>query len=364
MLKKSFALVLLFCVLFTGCSAKNVKINSSAEAYLESINVMDSRIASIDFKKCAEYKPEPYRTDLKYVSDEVDDFMGARYDAVLKENETAVQEGDLVAYSIKALDEEGKTVYSADNAGILIGCGRLTALENAFIGKKSGSTVSVKSDDGMKKVLNAEDNWTFIAEVDRVYEYTEKEGTSDYLAKHGFDSITDLYGHIFDLRVGDCNAEANYALNADFVKYVEKYCEFAMSEADLKNYTELSVKQTVFDADRFGISEGGFIASHFSSDHYGISEGAYVASYGEKQFYIRCAESADMEIKYALIIGALAERFNIDYDEAAFNEFCTDNNVDLSDAASRAGAEFYCLANAVTERFISADSMMYIMKKI
>ena len=347
MLKKSFALVLLFCVLFTGCAAKNVKINSSAEAYLESINVMGSRIASIDFKKCAEYKPEPYRTDLKYVSDEVDDFMSTRYDAALKEDETAVQ-GDIVVYSIKAHDEKGKTVYSADNAGILIGCGRLTALENAFIGKKSGSTVSLKPDDGMKKVLNAEDDWTFIAEVDRVYEYTEKEGTSDYLAKHGFDSITDLYGHIFDLRVGDCKYEADYALNADFVKYVEEYCEFAISEADLKNYTELLVKQTVSNIEGVGIQAEDYIVSHF----------------GDEQFYIRCAESADMEIKYALIIGALAERFNIDYDEAAFNEFCTDNNVDLSDAASRAGAEFYCLANAVTQRFISADSSIYIVKKL
>lgn len=347
-MKKIAALVLAFCVLFIGCSAKNVKINSSAEAYLESINVMDSRIASIDFKKCAEYKPEPYRTDLKYVSDEVDDFMGARYDAVLKENETAVQEGDLVAYSIKALDEGGKTVYSADNVGILIGCGRLTALENAFIGKTPGSTVSVKPDDGMKKVLNAEENWTFIAEVDRVYEYTEREGTPAYLVKHGFDSSTDLYGYIFDLRVGDCKYEARYALNAEFIKYVEKYCKFAIPEADLKNYTELLVKQTVSDVEGVGIPAEDYIASHF----------------GDEQFYIRCAESADMEIKYALIIGALAERFNIDYDEETFTKFCTDNNVDLSDAASRAGAEFYCLANAVTERFISADSMMYIMKKI
>ena len=68
-------------------------------------------------------------------------------------------------------------------------------------------------------------------------------------------------------------------------------------------------------------------------------------------FFELCVDSAEYEIKSALVIGMLASEYEIDVSEGELDDFCKRNTYEIRSDADKTVAAFLCLQEKVLTRF-------------
>lgn len=338
-MKKALSIVTVFVIvfvfLFSGCAKGNVEVGNVALSYLNSLNVNESKLTDIDYEGISKYEPLSTKANLAYVSSSIDEVLEPFYE--FQNGDSAVVEGNIVLWGCEIYNSNNSLIHTEKDAKILVGSFVFERLEQEMISKNIGDKLVISPDESLCDFWGITDSCSVEVSIAGILKYVEKDKTGDFLDEQGFDSFVDFYNYLFDMKVAEYEYEQNSKIADEFLDFAVGKSSFYISEDDLKNNTQQVVKENIDTATSLGITIEEYYTSLLSLD--------------EDGFYLMCAETAEKEIKKALVIGALSQYNNIQVEKSAFDDYCSRNNVDTGDLASRSIVEYYCLKSAVIKKY-------------
>ena len=343
----AFLLSALMVLSLGGCynenGADDLEIDAVARSYLKTLNVTDSYLTSIDYQAIDKYEIPERTLDYTYVSSSIDEILDVFYYFNSSDDEY-VKKGSMILFNCKVKDEAGSCVYDK-NGKILVGSGNLKLLEQKALSKRKGETIKITPNTELRDFFGIPKHTSMEIKILDIFDLTEKSDTKKSLSDNGFDSLLDFYNHLFGQKIGEYYFEETTKICSEFLDFATEHCEFNIAYEDLKNYTRQVVKNNADTAESFGLT-----VEEYYSDILGEEESV---------FFFNCSQSANREIKTALVIGALAKHNDIHIDSKKYQDFCSKNNVDLDDEISKSLIEYYLLQSEVIKFYTSAELITY-----
>ncbi|MBO4653626.1 MAG: hypothetical protein J5649_09965 [Lachnospiraceae bacterium] len=335
-----FVLLVLALIYFCSCSAKTTKpevsINSAVTDYLLLRNVNDSRIITVDMQWFENYKFSENGVSYWNICGRVDEALRLFY-TYSSDTDNIILEGDVVRAEVELCTETAVDT-SKHECIIVIGAGMFNiAAERALCGKKSGDVIQVQlSDDGIVNYLQIKDVKTSIKVLSSGSCYAE-EDVIKALEADGFSSFEEFYCYLFDVKRNEELFSCRELNKATFFEEAFRICTFDLSEEDIKDYALQIAGEYERTAANLNIELEEFYSGVLNLD--------------EDSFFLQCIQSAEYEIKKALIVGLIAEQYGISVTEDDFVEFCSGKGIDAKDSASRASVRYECLEEKVLVKF-------------
>lgn len=340
-MKKTLSILIIFVLLLSGCTKRNIEVGNVALSYLNSLNVNKSKLIDIDYDEISKYEPLTINADLAYVSSSIDEVLEPFYE--FQKSDNAVAEGDIVLWNCEIHNSSNALIHAEKDAKVLVGSSNFERLEQKMISKNIGDEFVISPDKSLCDFWGIADSCSVKVSVAGILKYVEKAETGDFLDEQGFASFVDFYNYLFNMKVAEHEYEQDSKIVDEFLDFVVGKSRFYISEDDLKNYTQQIVKENIDTATSFGITIDEYYTNFLSLD--------------EDGFYLMCAETAEKEIQNALVIGALSQHNNIQVEKSAFDDYCSRNNVDTDDLISRAIVEYYCLKSAVIKKYTLIETI-------
>ena len=322
----------------TSCSRKgeqDVSVSKIAIDYLAVRNVVSSKVKKADFTFFSEYKAIVEPIDYWSVSERLESAMASFYDLKSLEKER-VETGDAITVRVNAMSGQG--TFEEKKCVVVVGAELFKrSAEERMTGMRKGDTVEIAlSDDGVGK-RGASTNLSVAIEIISIGKYEAGDDVTDSLRMNGFATFDDFYHYLYDVVKGE---EALFSFNkrkADFFEEAFSRCEFDISGEDLKNYAVRISEEHEGVAGDLGMNTETYYSRVLKSDRNGF-------------FELR-ADSAEYEIKSALVIGMLASEYEIDVSEGELDDFCKRNTFEIRSDADKTVAAFLCLQEKVLTRF-------------
>ncbi|MCR5085955.1 MAG: hypothetical protein K6B39_01020 [Lachnospiraceae bacterium] len=342
-MKKKAVVVVLAMIIglcSTSCSRKgeqDVPVSKIAIDYLAVRNVVSSKVKKADFTFFSEYKATVEPIDYWSVSERLESATASFCDLKYSEKER-VETGDAVTVRVYAEDTPGKGTFEEKKCVVVVGAELFNRnAEERMIGMRKGDTVKIAlSDDGVGK-RGASTNLSVSIDIIAIGKYEAGDDFEDSLRMNGFATFDDFYHYLYDVVKGE---EAFLSFNkrkADFFEEAFSRCEFDLSEDDLKNFAVRISEEHEGVARDLGMNTETYYSSVLKSDRNG--------------FFELCVDSAEYEIKSALVIGMLASEYEIDVSEGELDDFCKRNTYEIRSDADKTVAAFLCLQEKVLTRF-------------
>ncbi len=336
-MKKIYAILLCVVLLLTACTYEDIEICDLIKEYMESINVVDSELASINYEKISKYSNEKGCRDLTYISSIIDEMLLPFYEVNTVEDRV-IMAGDMVLVCIEVEDKSGEFVHKDDNVKIQTGVDYYGTLEESLIGRRKNDTLVVPADEKMCKILQAEKESTLFVTVLDIFEYTPIDETEEFLEHNEFKNYEEYYVYLADMKMGEHDYEKNSAISEEFFKYAISACRFTISESDVKNHARHIVDEMNKTAASLGISIEEYYTSLLSLD--------------EDGFYLMCTEMAEKEIQKNLVIGALSAKYKIEYSKEKYDAMVEGRDVENLDSETVFSLKYLCLEEAVVNRYV------------
>ena len=332
-------LLIILVFLMFGCSKQEVEASNLSTDYLSILNVNKSTIEKIDYNKIAQYYSKLPIRDFAYISQNIDEVLETDYTMKPIKNRL-LETGDIIQYNLEIFDKNNNIIHTEENVRILYGYGYLGEdIEKSLLKTIPNKSLTFNINDEISRMYGLKNDAQYLKlNITEIYSYTEKEETAKILSEQGFSNFKEFYDYLFHMKVSEHDYEKTTDLKDSFIKYAVDCCEFNISDEDLKSYSLQVVKEHRQTAESLNMN---------LEDYY-----TDILSLEQDDFFIMCTESAEMEIKKCLIIGALAQYNNIEISENDFYIFCEKNNVDMSDSIIVCAAKYYCLEKAVFEHYI------------
>lgn len=339
-MKKTILVLFVIVICITGCSLNNAQlsVNPIATTYLTQLNVQNSKINTINYDKISSFKNAPPSRDLTYISGNIDEVLEPFYSINVLQNRK-ISNRDFVVLELELLNKEDMLIFIDKTAKLLIGAGLFDEkIESNLVGCRINKSYVFDATDKVKKFYNIFDVDKIIIKPQSILQYKEGIDTKTLLDENGFSSLDEFYVYLFNMKVGEHDFEKNSSIKDNFIKYAVNNCTFTIPYDDLKNYSDTILREHMNTAESLGVT----IDEYYTN----------VLSLNEEEFFKMCADSAEMEIKKCLMIGALSQYFGVNVTDELFSEFCQKNEINASDEISQTIAGYLCLESLVISRFV------------
>lgn len=339
-MKKTIILIILIVFALTGCSSNSAQIpvNSVSTEYLSQLNVKYSKIEAINYDEISSYKNTQPSRELTYITKNVDEVLEPFYSTDVSRNKK-IAFGDFAAVKLQLFNEKDELILSDEAAKLLIGAYLFDkGIEDELVGKDVNKTYTFKASSTVKEFYNIPEVEKVIIEPQSIVRCVEGSDTKSFLDENGFNGLKEFYTYLFKMKVEEQDFEKNSSIKDAFIKYAIEKCTFDISYDDLKNYSDEVLKEQIQNAESLGIG----IDEYYTN----------VLALNEKEFFQMCAESAEKEIKKALMIGALSQHFNIKISDEYVDEYCRKAEIDSLDEVIRTYARYLCLEELVLSKFV------------
>ena len=351
MKKVSFIfLCLLIIISVAGCAAKPVEINTTAQNYLNYLDmnykIESSSIKKVDFKAIERYTPIDRQIKYSELSARIDEVLEAYYTKELDED-GAIRKGDTVLANIEILNNENELQYSENNVVILVCSNRFDCLlEERLVGIKSGDEITAPVNSLSKKhyralsenYYHAYEDDTIVVKIVSIVRYIGGPETADILFEQGYPSFFEFYQYLFKTKLEETDFEYYMEDKKSFFDMAFENCKFNISEDDIKNLSLQIVKEYEQTAQSFNMSMEEYYTSILNLDR--------------DSFFLMCTESAERQIKSVLVVGALAQHGNITVPRfAGLQKYCTEHLIEDVDPRTYAIAQYIYLENMILKQY-------------
>lgn len=331
--------LIIICSMIAGCSTAPIEISEVVSDYLTLCNIESSSLINIDYKGINKYTPSVSNVKFSEISKRIDEVLEYYFKRQPCSDHKIVS-GDAVSLNIEITDSSDNQIYCDDNAVVIVGFGRFDSLiEELLIGMTPGEVLTVSADALSNDCFKTVKEGVLSAEIVSIYQYTEEEGTADFLTQQNYSSFSDFYDYLFEKKQAELRYEGFVKEKDTFFKAAFEKCTFSISEEDLKNCSLETVLKHKDIADSLDMPLDAYYTEFLN-----ITD--------EDAFFVMCTKSASYEIKKYLVIGALAAQEEIYVSDEYFDTFCSENQIDTSNTKAMAAARCYCLENAVLKKYI------------
>lgn len=328
--------LLCLVLLFSGCGQQSINVNKYAVTYLSSCNVTKSKITYLDYEEIQKLHITYSPPTIKFLENRIDEILESFYDIKISDKKI-VEKYDVVVFNIKT--SYNQNVTKEENVHLLIGNGYMGKnIENKMLGAKVGNIFTTKNESNIFNNYNKDAQIEI--EILGILEYKQLPETENHLFENNFKSFSDYYNYLFEIKLNEYEYEEKIQSNHLFFEEIIKNCEFEIAEEDLQNYTMKIVEEYDQVAQSFNLT----IEEYFED----------VLELTEEEFFLSCTDDAEYEIKRCLIVGALAEYFDLDImRDNSLSKFCLEKGITLNENEKEdVIIKYYCLENELLKRFI------------
>lgn len=337
-LKKFLFIVFVFLIATScGCSKDTLEIVEPVQDFLEMQEIYSSKITHIDYKNIEKLNIPLEDVDVSLICNRVDETLEVDYSFV-EIKDAIVQKGNTVCIDYKIINENQKEVYSDTNVKVVIGTGCFdNIIENALLNHKAGDTVSLSNSIITNTLIATYKNVTVKITIKGIYKYTQT-GSETLLEKHGFISFEDYYIYLYNIASDELKNENIIKQKYEFFNQTIKNCNFMIDDNELTSFSLKTVLSHEEQAALFGLT-----LEEYYTNILGITE---------NEFFKKITIDSEYEIKKMLVVGALAQHYNIIVNDEIFEEFCRSNKLNLKNDKNMTEAYYCCLEEQVISYFL------------
>ncbi len=335
---KKVVFLFIFCLFliisFNGCSQEPLVIAKPAQDILEKQEIYTSKIIHIDYNSIEKLDIPLGTIDASLICNRVDETLEVDY-SFTEVKEAVAKKGNTILIDYRILNEYQKEIYCDANVKIVIGTGCFDSIiENELLNHKAGDTICLNSSIMTNPLIATHKETTVEIEVKGIYNYNQI-GSETLAETHGFVSFEDYYIYLYDIASDELKYEYNLEQKAEFFRQTIKNCNFVIDNDEL---TSFSLK-TVLIHEQQAASFGMTLEEYYTN----------ILELNENDFFKRCTQDSENEIKKMLVVGALAHHYRIIVDDECFDEFCEENNIN-EDVLTE--AYYSCLEEQVISYFL------------
>ena len=333
--KKVIFLFMFLVVTFNGCNQNSLAIAKPAKDILEKQDIYVSKITHIDYNSIEKLDISLECIDVSLICSRVDETLEVDYSFI--EEKTPAQKGNTVLIDYRILDEHRKKIYCDTDVKIVIGTSCFdSVIEKELTNHKTGDIIRLSSSLITNPIIEKHKNSTIEIDIKGVYSYN-KIGSETLCEKHGFTCFEDYYTYLYNMASDELKYENDIKQKSELFKQLIKNCNFVIDD-ELVSFSLKTVLIHEQQAASFGIT----LEEYYTN----------ILKMNENDFFKKCTQDSEDEIKKILIVGSLADHYGITVDNEIFNEFCEKNNINYHNNDVLIEAYYSCLEEQVVSFFL------------
>ncbi|MBD5089004.1 MAG: hypothetical protein HDT30_09400 [Clostridiales bacterium] len=309
------ALIIVTC----GCSTKHQITHPIVKEKMNLLGIQNCQITKLGEIPECKYTDEEIEVSISEIEENIQLILES-YEKLKPVDRNVVKKGDFVnlTYTVYC---EGKIVNESKGEEIKVGAGFFNEeIERKLIGAKKNKMYSINIQ---------------VPKEDENKEYAGKKEEIKY-------QVNEIY-YMFQPQLTDKFVQENYGLKniEEFYEY-EKNCILEEKKAEQINekredIMEELIEKSIFNMDRNYLLDYAEVVYHEYEDMatgYGSSIEEFIKDFFNEnldEFYERCCNEAEKEIKKFLIIGAIANKINVDISDKDIEEKYENLNADNLD---------------------------------
>lgn len=347
----------IFCLLtislLVSCANIDIPIHSVVKSILNQNNIEKSKIthlANFEESKIRYNKEnihEGKATD-EEVQDYVEILMSSHEELIEVTNRTHVQTNDVVIIDY-VVRHNSKIVSKLEDIPIIVGLGEYDIeLENALLGENVNNPflcelkATITTDE-----YNKGDILQYEINIDSINYFKTYKPADEYILQYyGFASeqefLKDCRFRVAQQKIRDTKNEAD----KEFLNALTDECRFYIDKKEVANYSTKIVEDYSLLASIYGLELEDYIEQ--------------VLKINEEEFYDRCYEEGEKEIKQYLFVGAFCNKMENVFDGEEFVEFCSMNGYE-GEKGIVANAKYEFLKNLCINSVANIDYVTYLV---
>ncbi len=329
--RKNAACLFLFviCLLSGGCSAYKLPLHDIARHQLQVWGVEDCSITKLGDFSGVGYSAEDVIVGREEVEEAVQAELESYEKLIAVTDRNIVEKGDFVTISYKVFCA-GKLVNTVNSETLKVGAGKFDGkLEEALAGAKKGKTftveITVPRDSENKEYAGKKE--IFKITVNEIqFMHTEKLTDSFVKENYNLDTVEAFYGYEENLIRKEKESETLLNVQNLISEKARGCCSFQLDEDEVLNHALKVYQEYMAMASGYGGSMEEFLAD-FTGET-------------PEDFYEGCYKEAESDIKWALVVGAVAEKNGIQVTNKELMENAKDSAIDIASLSEEALAAY------------------------
>lgn len=342
MKKHIFLWIGVIILTLSGCTTKPLPIDPITTEFLNTKQIENSTIQSIDFEAVDHMHFQAAPIPFSSISARIQEVLLSHYTFFKKADPIAI--GDAVTVDFTIQDGQDHIVYAEQNAIIFVGIGLFDQkLEAALLDHATDGSIVVQLGpefDNQFSTYSSDHHLQM--KIRSVEHYTALPDTQQTLEDQNIHTFEEFYRSLYDMKAAELSYESNAEQQNSFLQAAIHQSQFFISVHDQKQYAVQVLREWEQAASSFGISLEEYHAAFLQQ--------------AQGSVYDFATQTAEYEIQKYLLIGALAQHKQIQIDEESFSTFCIVNHITNQDKELLATAKYMFLEQAVLQHYLNLQA--------
>lgn len=316
----SYVIVMVMILVTCGCSIEHQTTNPIVKEKMNLLGIKNCVITELGEIPQYEYTDEEIEVSASEIEENIQLILES-YEKLKSVDRNVVKKGDFINLSYTVYCE-GKIVNEVKGEEIKVGAGFFNEeIEEDLIGAKTNRTylinIQVPKDDENKEYAGKKEKIEY--QVNKIQYMLQPKLTDKFVQKHyGIGSVEEFYEYEKECIAKEKETELlNQKKEAVMEELIEK-SSFDTDKDFLLDYAEVVYHEYEDMATGYGNSIEEFISDFFNENL--------------EEFYERCYNEAENEIKRFLVVGAVANKINVTISEKDIEEYRNLKVDDLDDS--------------------------------